>query len=470
MPLPILTLHHGHGGVESRDRLASRINQDSNNSRIAVPNRFPRMAELYQQFMRQEQYRSAIDQEQTTRISRNRIFAEDLNQNTEDDIFDEYEMPARIMPRRTNIHDWLGPSFFPSSIIDPIAPEQPNARSVNRQSPYYSQHGVPLTRFFPSINRSVNSVQSPFESTFFQSEPSRSRPQSDNDSIDDLEENPSNTVPILSPSSSLIATLMMRLAADNPVRNSAPRFANTRLRQNNSDPLARNSDQPNISSASDPYAHQKHVHLLHCVYCSHFVCHRGMKATLLSNTSVQLFSTDAPPPNAIQLLDEDYCTITCQCQLRDIGCLQCGNILGYHVTQPCSSCMSSSNNGHFWMFYAQHVYSMTRLDRLKRPVTWHHLQSSVANNDLNTLFSDARNNAEPLIQVSCYGDLTNNSNTNSSISRSRNSPRTSDNNGTFMRSYMYDDGYQLYDLNSNPLISISNSDSSQRLIYENYCR
>ncbi|KAI8622034.1 hypothetical protein BC830DRAFT_1091257, partial [Chytriomyces sp. MP71] len=30
---------------------------------------------------------------------------------------------------------------------------------------------------------------------------------------------------------------------------------------------------------------------------------------------------------------------------------QCsGNVIGYHVTQPCEVCLDSCNNGHFWMF------------------------------------------------------------------------------------------------------------------------
>lgn len=27
-----------------------------------------------------------------------------------------------------------------------------------------------------------------------------------------------------------------------------------------------------------------------------------------------------------------------------------GNVIGYHVTQPCEPCMDACNNGHFWMF------------------------------------------------------------------------------------------------------------------------
>jgi hypothetical protein len=39
-----------------------------------------------------------------------------------------------------------------------------------------------------------------------------------------------------------------------------------------------------------------------------------------------------------------------------------GNVIGYHVTQPCDTCMDSCNNGHFWMFLSEGVASVDRLD------------------------------------------------------------------------------------------------------------
>ncbi|KAL2770941.1 protein FAM72A isoform 2, partial [Daubentonia madagascariensis] len=39
-----------------------------------------------------------------------------------------------------------------------------------------------------------------------------------------------------------------------------------------------------------------------------------------------------------------------------------GNIVGYHVIVPCTSCLLSCNNGHFWMFHSQAVYGINRLD------------------------------------------------------------------------------------------------------------
>ncbi|KAI8918764.1 FAM72 protein-domain-containing protein, partial [Entophlyctis helioformis] len=86
-----------------------------------------------------------------------------------------------------------------------------------------------------------------------------------------------------------------------------------------------------------------------CRHCNVIVCKRGMKAILLADTNVELFSTDSPP-FGVQLVLEDYVTRNCQCRIRDVACLGCGNVVGYHVTQPCGSCLEACNNGHFWMF------------------------------------------------------------------------------------------------------------------------
>ncbi|KAI8584851.1 protein FAM72, partial [Geranomyces variabilis] len=62
---------------------------------------------------------------------------------------------------------------------------------------------------------------------------------------------------------------------------------------------------------------------------------------------VELYSTDSPP-SKVQLVEHDYMTRNCRCRIRDVACLGCGNVIGYHVTQPCATCLSSCNNGHFW--------------------------------------------------------------------------------------------------------------------------
>ncbi|KAG4089898.1 protein FAM72 [Neocallimastix lanati (nom. inval.)] len=110
------------------------------------------------------------------------------------------------------------------------------------------------------------------------------------------------------------------------------------------------------------YFHSKTVYELSCKHCSTVVCNRGMKAILLGDTRVELYSTDSPPSGRVQLVDKDYMTCNCHCKIRDLACLVCGNVIGYHVTHPCEACLESCNNGHFWMFLSDGVTSRERLD------------------------------------------------------------------------------------------------------------
>ncbi|KAI8804699.1 FAM72 protein-domain-containing protein [Cladochytrium replicatum] len=104
----------------------------------------------------------------------------------------------------------------------------------------------------------------------------------------------------------------------------------------------------------------KSVFNLECAHCAQTVCRRGMKASLLADTQVELFSTDIIPESRVELVAENYNTHNCNCRIRDFACLGCGNVVGYHITQPCESCMSSCNNGHFWMFHSGAVNPVVR--------------------------------------------------------------------------------------------------------------
>ena len=70
----------------------------------------------------------------------------------------------------------------------------------------------------------------------------------------------------------------------------------------------------------------------------------------------------------VQLIGDDYTTKNCRCKIRDIACLGwfdsliSGNVVGYHVTQPCEICLGSCNNGHFWMFLSDTVSAKERCD------------------------------------------------------------------------------------------------------------
>ncbi|KAI1315436.1 Protein fam72a [Mortierella claussenii] len=106
--------------------------------------------------------------------------------------------------------------------------------------------------------------------------------------------------------------------------------------------------------------HSKIVCRMDCRYCAAVICLRGMKAMLLADTTVELFSTDHPP-GSVQLIDKDYTTSNCACKIRDVACRVCGNVVGYHITQPCQQCLKAPNNGHFWMFHTEGVIGQERL-------------------------------------------------------------------------------------------------------------
>ncbi|KAI9296557.1 hypothetical protein K502DRAFT_323718 [Neoconidiobolus thromboides FSU 785] len=114
----------------------------------------------------------------------------------------------------------------------------------------------------------------------------------------------------------------------------------------------------------------KSVCILKCSSCQTYICNRGMKAMLLADTKKELYSTDAPP-KSVQLIEEDYVTPNCRCRIRNVACLGCGNEIGYHITQPCIACLESCNNGHFWMFHTDSVYSEERMDsKNNRTLLW----------------------------------------------------------------------------------------------------
>ncbi|OAJ38049.1 hypothetical protein, variant [Batrachochytrium dendrobatidis JEL423] len=115
------------------------------------------------------------------------------------------------------------------------------------------------------------------------------------------------------------------------------------------------------SPSIHPQFRSKAVCTLNCRHCTTVICNRGMKAILLGDTRVELFSTDVPPFR-VQLVEKDYMTRNCRCRIRDVACLGCGNVIGYHVTRPCERCLDSCNNGHFWMFLSDGVSAKERLD------------------------------------------------------------------------------------------------------------
>ncbi|CAO3637511.1 unnamed protein product [Mucor hiemalis] len=116
----------------------------------------------------------------------------------------------------------------------------------------------------------------------------------------------------------------------------------------------------------------KPVYKLNCRHCSTVVCARGMKAILLADTAIELYSTDTPS-QSIHVLEKDYLTRSCHCRIRDVACLGCGNVIGYHVVSPCAQCLDACNNGHFWMFHSSACKPAERHDINKKVLLWNNL-------------------------------------------------------------------------------------------------
>ncbi|KAM0754244.1 hypothetical protein T439DRAFT_378304 [Meredithblackwellia eburnea MCA 4105] len=108
------------------------------------------------------------------------------------------------------------------------------------------------------------------------------------------------------------------------------------------------------------------VYVLRCASCDTFLSDRGMRAVLLLKPNIVLFSTDAAPTNAGPVWpDRDHDELpaerTCDCLTSSLGCHGCGNVVGYHIVQPCSRCTASvhrhqrSANHHRYVFHHNEV-------------------------------------------------------------------------------------------------------------------
>jgi hypothetical protein len=76
---------------------------------------------------------------------------------------------------------------------------------------------------------------------------------------------------------------------------------------------------PSATTRSNNALRNKIVYKLNCAYCKIPVCDRGMRAILLADTKVELFSTDIPP-KAVVTMNEDKMASGCNCRIRDTVC------------------------------------------------------------------------------------------------------------------------------------------------------
>ncbi|XP_061187381.1 protein FAM72B-like [Saccostrea echinata] len=112
-----------------------------------------------------------------------------------------------------------------------------------------------------------------------------------------------------------------------------------------------------------PQFQSKEVFFLDCKICENTVCRRAMESVLVADSDTRLFSTDCPEKSCVALTGERFETDTCNCQLENVACTQCGNVVGYNVRLPCKTCLQSCNNGHLWMFYTDKISPYERFEK-----------------------------------------------------------------------------------------------------------
>lgn len=122
---------------------------------------------------------------------------------------------------------------------------------------------------------------------------------------------------------------------------------------------------------------EKLVHELKCVACDQGLCSRAMKALLLADTKTELYSTDVSPLKGCVPVAQPYATKSCDCKIQDVACTDCGSEVGYHVVQPCKSCLKACNNGHYWMFHGRAVRASERPNGTRTALlTWASIPSA----------------------------------------------------------------------------------------------
>ena len=114
---------------------------------------------------------------------------------------------------------------------------------------------------------------------------------------------------------------------------------------------------------------------LNCTYCETLMTTRSTKSALLSDPSKTLFSADIVI-NVAKLDESKYKRASCGCNLFDIGCLHCGNIVGYYVRRPCDGCISG-HNGHFHVFLKDRVQAKEYTKNIQKMVTSERFEEDV---------------------------------------------------------------------------------------------
>lgn len=111
------------------------------------------------------------------------------------------------------------------------------------------------------------------------------------------------------------------------------------------------------------------VHVLRCRVCDQVLCRRGMDVVLLADSTTHLFSTDFLTAGVVSSGQPRRFEM-CECRVVDLLCVSCvgstrpnsrtsarrmSSPVGYHVIEPCASCLEDSHNSHYVLFHSNAV-------------------------------------------------------------------------------------------------------------------
>jgi hypothetical protein len=134
----------------------------------------------------------------------------------------------------------------------------------------------------------------------------------------------------------------------------------------------------------------RNAYTLSCRFCANVLTKRGMRARLVADARVHIWSTDEHPryhpcgrsiDSSVKMVGQKYATTTCQCQLMyipksggwvaddsDIACARCETVVGYHIagSQPCDTCSRSNHNAHYHLLRSRNYWVLLTVERVRR--------------------------------------------------------------------------------------------------------
>lgn len=101
------------------------------------------------------------------------------------------------------------------------------------------------------------------------------------------------------------------------------------------------------------------LYTITCRDCSTLFSDMALQGCLVT-ALVAAYSAPFVTRNVDRLSEEVYYTTQCFCQRADLGCVTCGNIVGYLVVNVCTACSRAVHDGNRFIFHPRNVNAMAR--------------------------------------------------------------------------------------------------------------